>query len=431
MINFFRKVRKKFADDNQLLKYSRYAFGEIFLVVIGILIALQINNSNQDRIQKKELDDLMKSISNGIRSDIRSLNLISTARMNIGISVDSIFDTYIRNDSFKMNSFHRFHLSSTGSSLNNTIYFKPNLSAFESLKNSTYFGKLQGTDIEILLNAYFTKCQAIQKFEEEHNASIKKTGSDWRRKFDAEDTELIWNPWLLTEKEHLKKEKRYQEVLNDDLTIEFFYHGYSELEQASTYLDLKLIGDKFIEMVETNQLYFDEQTKLDFSGLLYSAEDSELINVFINGIPTEGFTVQTAADYISGTISPLPVDFAKDYIIFNYSQDILKWGVFFVEVSALQGRVKEMDLSDYSKVVVEMKGTQGGEEFKMTMKDILDPPDGSEDRVILNVTNEWKTYEVELNHFKTADMKSISMALGFIFEGPEGRTIHVRSIKFI
>ena len=49
MINFFRKKRKKMADDNKVLKYTRYAIGEIVLVVIGILIALQINTWNQQR----------------------------------------------------------------------------------------------------------------------------------------------------------------------------------------------------------------------------------------------------------------------------------------------------------------------------------------------------------------------------------------------
>ena len=55
MIPYFRKIRKQHADDNKPLKYLRYAVGEIILVVIGILIALQINNWNQARIdQKKE-----------------------------------------------------------------------------------------------------------------------------------------------------------------------------------------------------------------------------------------------------------------------------------------------------------------------------------------------------------------------------------------
>jgi hypothetical protein len=44
MIPIFRKIRKKMADDNKPMKYMRYAIGEIALVVIGILIALQINN---------------------------------------------------------------------------------------------------------------------------------------------------------------------------------------------------------------------------------------------------------------------------------------------------------------------------------------------------------------------------------------------------
>ncbi|UCD61312.1 MAG: hypothetical protein JSV59_01670, partial [Flavobacteriaceae bacterium] len=50
MIGFLRKIRKKLAEDNQFFKYSRYAIGEIVLVVVGILIALQINNWNNNRI---------------------------------------------------------------------------------------------------------------------------------------------------------------------------------------------------------------------------------------------------------------------------------------------------------------------------------------------------------------------------------------------
>lgn len=72
MIPFFRKIRKQLADDNKPLKYLRYAIGEIVLVVIGILIALQINNwnaYNNDRVIEKELlrelkENLLVNISN-------------------------------------------------------------------------------------------------------------------------------------------------------------------------------------------------------------------------------------------------------------------------------------------------------------------------------------------------------------------------------
>jgi len=51
MIPFFRKIRKKMADDNKPLRYMRYAIGEVVLVVIGIIIKLQINNWETDLLQ--------------------------------------------------------------------------------------------------------------------------------------------------------------------------------------------------------------------------------------------------------------------------------------------------------------------------------------------------------------------------------------------
>jgi hypothetical protein len=47
MIKFFRKIRQKMLTENKFSKYLLYAIGEITLVVIGILIALSVNNSNE------------------------------------------------------------------------------------------------------------------------------------------------------------------------------------------------------------------------------------------------------------------------------------------------------------------------------------------------------------------------------------------------
>jgi len=49
MIKFFRKIRQNLLSENKFSKYLIYAIGEIFLVVVGILIALQINNWNEER----------------------------------------------------------------------------------------------------------------------------------------------------------------------------------------------------------------------------------------------------------------------------------------------------------------------------------------------------------------------------------------------
>ena len=93
MINFFRKKRKQLAKENKAAKYTRYAIGEIILVVIGILIALSINNWNNNRIKennavslsnrllieinknKKELDEQIIRISE-LQSEAKSLLML-------------------------------------------------------------------------------------------------------------------------------------------------------------------------------------------------------------------------------------------------------------------------------------------------------------------------------------------------------------------
>ena len=73
MINFFMRIRKQLADDNKPLKYLRYAIGEIVLVVIGILIALQINNWNEERHQKAKEEKLLIELDRDLASNMTIL----------------------------------------------------------------------------------------------------------------------------------------------------------------------------------------------------------------------------------------------------------------------------------------------------------------------------------------------------------------------
>ncbi|WP_375325524.1 DUF6090 family protein [Flagellimonas sp. GZD32] len=74
MIKFFRKIREKFLIENKFNKYLIYAIGEIFLVVIGILIALQINNWNNNRIEHKIETNILSEILVNLEKDIINLN---------------------------------------------------------------------------------------------------------------------------------------------------------------------------------------------------------------------------------------------------------------------------------------------------------------------------------------------------------------------
>ena len=85
MINFFRRIRQKLADDNKPLKYIRYAVGEIVLVVIGILIALAINNQNEQRNERKLEQIILKQLKEDYKANILQLeNKIEMREVKVG-----------------------------------------------------------------------------------------------------------------------------------------------------------------------------------------------------------------------------------------------------------------------------------------------------------------------------------------------------------
>lgn len=99
MIKFFRRIRQQLLSENKFSKYLLYAVGEILLVVIGILIALQVNNWQQEKNEKLkeyiileqlkedfETNDLL--IKNGIKEHQQHINRQLLFIKNTGQNVD-------------------------------------------------------------------------------------------------------------------------------------------------------------------------------------------------------------------------------------------------------------------------------------------------------------------------------------------------------
>jgi len=130
MIPFFRKIRKKMADDNRPLKYMRYAIGEIVLVVIGILIALQINTWKEEQKAKRVEFVILTELKKNIEADI--LEMGSTViYVNQRIrSSKIILESFANNDSYhdSLNSHFGWAM------VYDAMYF--HTGAYESLKSS-------------------------------------------------------------------------------------------------------------------------------------------------------------------------------------------------------------------------------------------------------------------------------------------------------
>ncbi|WP_282043695.1 DUF6090 family protein [Winogradskyella flava] len=103
MIKFFRRIRQKLLSENKFSKYLIYAVGEIVLVVIGILIALWLNNLNTQYKQKQEEVSILKELKEDFLLDITDfeINVEGHSKSNVSIAIilKSLEDNLPYNDS--------------------------------------------------------------------------------------------------------------------------------------------------------------------------------------------------------------------------------------------------------------------------------------------------------------------------------------------
>ncbi|MBT8298078.1 MAG: hypothetical protein KJO52_07070 [Maribacter sp.] len=150
MINFFRKIRRKLADDNQFFKYSRYAIGEIVLVVIGILLALQINNWNEDYKESQAIKNVLYEIREDLIQDKAELERnieLSTQDFEAQQRIINVLET---NSSFNENirsDLGRIHLARNVFSVSK---------GYDLLKELN-LGTLKDKELRILLTQYYER----------------------------------------------------------------------------------------------------------------------------------------------------------------------------------------------------------------------------------------------------------------------------------
>jgi hypothetical protein len=146
MIKFFRKIRQKLLSENKFSKYLIYAIGEIILVVIGILIALQVNNLNNDKLERNREAKYLKNIILDLEKDIVSLDYLIQFRKN-RIKGDKEIIEHINGKPIE-------NLIELSKSIVNSMMeerFSPNNSTFTELANSGNLSLISNDSIKVLL----------------------------------------------------------------------------------------------------------------------------------------------------------------------------------------------------------------------------------------------------------------------------------------
>ena len=160
----FRRIRHKLILDNKKIQYLKYAFGEIILVVIGILIALQINNWNQSVKDKRSLNEYLIKIQTHTEEDLGQLAELSKGRKQIGDICKKARNSVLN----KTENENLFLFMISGSAFVD-FYFKPNSGGYESLKNSEYYGRINNTKLDSLLAKYYGLVDVIAENERSYN----------------------------------------------------------------------------------------------------------------------------------------------------------------------------------------------------------------------------------------------------------------------
>jgi len=111
MNTLFRKIRKQLLKESRFSKYIIYAIGEIVLVMIGILLALYINNLNQDRANEKKVANILKEIQSDLIIDIEN----ATIDFDQYVALDSMVKLVL-NDEFPEESYRDGEASDLGMS---------------------------------------------------------------------------------------------------------------------------------------------------------------------------------------------------------------------------------------------------------------------------------------------------------------------------
>jgi len=159
MLPFFRKIRKQLADENQFLKYSRYAIGEIVLVVIGILIALQVNNWNEERLERKQIEKYARSLIHDLENDVEMLQVSMYQAQKIHRKVDSLRHYMAQNKPEALSNTVLFILSQ------DLLYrpYKWNRYTLDAIKSSGGMNLIQNDSISKRIVAYESFSQHLDE----------------------------------------------------------------------------------------------------------------------------------------------------------------------------------------------------------------------------------------------------------------------------
>jgi hypothetical protein len=213
MIKFFRKIRQQLLTENKFSKYLIYAIGEIILVVIGILIALQINNANQQRIDFNEEQVLLRILKNDFNSRLNELEVLNVGRKNAVGTIEQLM-------SFRDNPREDFYDNVMDSllAMSTTTYrFNEKFATMDMLFNSGKVNSLSNDSLRFFLSNWPANVEEMleeQRLIVSNFYELEKILSKYVSLRDIYQ-KFSWNDYDIPDIKPSTIQKDYKGLLND------------------------------------------------------------------------------------------------------------------------------------------------------------------------------------------------------------------------
>jgi hypothetical protein len=161
MINFFRRFRQQLLSENKFSKYFIYAIGEIILVVIGILIALQINNWNESRKIKNQEIIYLQDLKNDFTFDIETLQGRVSDNNERVRNIDTILTLISSKKVFTEQD--EMLLANMTTVLFGESYFIPEKGTINQIQSSSSGSFIKNKTLRDLIFRYYSNAERIEK----------------------------------------------------------------------------------------------------------------------------------------------------------------------------------------------------------------------------------------------------------------------------
>ncbi len=253
MIKFFRKIRQNLLMENKTGKYLKYAIGEIVLVVIGILIALQINNWNENSKERYVEQEYLVSLKEEFNHNLIELDSVvksNTFNRDNAVELSNLMGP--DSPSITEKEFADLAMNMT----NWEVQFRPNQAVLDEIISSGKLTVFSNDKLKFTLSSYYGKLYKVKFQEEEHSelrrdiialmntqGNVKKMliGEQW------EDFGIGKSKFKLGNLHLLQSQELENQLVDFILTSRYLNtHYYSELKQEID-LVLELIDKELLK----------------------------------------------------------------------------------------------------------------------------------------------------------------------------------------